>query len=69
MAEPRALGMYHPIHPFAAEVRKNTFSIIESVESLFPGVEQSTLTQIIENRFKPTNIYDLLAAEEERVES
>ena len=28
----------------------------ESVEALFPGIERSTLTQIIENKFKPTNI-------------
>lgn len=33
------------------------------------GVERSTLTQIIENRFKPTNIYRLLATEKERAES
>jgi len=36
---------------------------------LFPGVERSTLVQIIENRFKPTNIYQLLATEKERAES
>jgi len=32
------------------------------VETLFPGVERTTLVQIIENRFKPTNIYRLLAS-------
>ena len=31
-------------------------------------LEQSTLTQIAENRFKPTNIYQLLASEKERAE-
>ena len=42
---------------------------IDSVEILFPGVERSTLTQIIENRFKPTNIYRLLVSEKDRAES
>ena len=69
MAEPRALGTYHPTHPFAAEVRESASSVTESVESLFPGVERGTLVQIIENRFKPTNIYRLLATEKERAES
>jgi len=41
----------------------------DSVEILFPGVERGTLVQIIENRFKPTNIYRLLASEKERAES
>ena len=48
---------------------ENVSGIPESVESLFPGVERSTLVQIIENRFKPTNIYRLLATEKERAES
>jgi len=69
MAEPRALGRYHPTHPFTAEAWESISSITESVESLFPGVERSILTQIIENRFKPTNIYHLLATEKERAES
>lgn len=41
----------------------------KSVESLFPGVERGTLTQIIENRFKPTNIYRLLASEKDKAEA
>jgi len=41
----------------------------ESVESLFPGVERNTLVQIIENGFKPTNIYRLLASEKDRAET
>ncbi|KAG0641064.1 hypothetical protein HOY80DRAFT_1114733 [Tuber brumale] len=41
----------------------------EAVELLFPGVERSPLTQIIENRFKPTNICRLLATGEDRSES
>lgn len=43
--------------------------IAESVEILFPGLERSTLIQNIENRFKPTNIYRLLATEKDRAES
>jgi len=43
--------------------------IADSVEVLFPGVERNSLTQIIENQFKPTNIYRLLASERDRAES
>ena len=42
---------------------------MDSVEAWFPGVERATLTQIIENRFKPTNIHRLLASEKDRAES
>jgi len=44
-------------------------AISKSVEMLFPGVERSTLTQIIENRFQPTNSYRLLGTEKKRAES
>jgi len=40
--------------------------VVDSVETLFAGVERSTLVRIIENRFKATNIYRLLASEKER---
>lgn len=46
----------------AARVKK-------SVESLFPGVERGTLTQIVENRFKSTNIYRLLVTEKDKAEA
>ena len=36
---------------------------------MFPGVERTTLVQIIENKFKPTNIYRLLASEKDRAET
>ena len=39
------------------------------METLFPWVERSTLAQIIENWFKPTNIYRLLPSEKERAET
>jgi len=35
---------------------------------LVSGVERSTLVQIIENQFEPTNIYGPLASEKERAE-
>ena len=41
----------------------------DAVEIMFPGIKRATLVQIIENKFKPTNIYRLLASEKERAES
>ena len=67
--EPRTPGTYNPTYPFIEEARESAPGIPESVELLFPGVERTTLVQIIENRFKPTNIYRLLATEKERAES
>lgn len=54
-----------PIH----EHEESASAAMDSVEAWFPGVERATLTQIIENRFKPTNIYCLLASEKDRAES
>jgi len=67
--EPGALGMYNPTHPPIPQAGESASAMADSVETLFPGVERSTLIQIIENRFKPTNIYRLLASEKERAES
>jgi len=69
--EPRALGMDNPTHPSPPipQAGESASAMADSVETLFPGVERSTLIQIIENRFKPTNIYQLLASEKERAES
>ena len=50
-----------PTPPHISRNRESASSITESVELLFPGVEHSYLVQIIENRFKLTNIYRLLA--------
>ena len=55
------LGAYNFIPPPATLARESASAITNSVEALFPGVERSTLTQIVENRFIPTNIYRLLA--------
>ena len=68
-AERRGLGTYIS-HPPVMELGGESASgMAESVEILCPGVERSTLIQIIENRFKPTNIYRLLATEKDRAES
>ena len=61
--------MYSPILPPTTVAIESANVGAESIESLFPGVEHSTLTQIIENGFIPTNIYRLLASEKERVET
>ena len=63
------LGSYNFIPPPATFAIESTSAITNSVEVLFLGVERSTLTQIAENRFKPTNIYRLLASEKDRAES
>ena len=71
MAHPerRAPSTYHPT-PFSIELGGESASTLaDAVEVLFPGVERSTLVQIIENRFKPTNIYRLLASEKDLAES
>ena len=67
--EPRALGTYFPAEFPIGQTGESAASPRNSIEVLFPGVEGSTLTQIVENRFKPTNIYPLLASETERAES
>ena len=61
--------MYNPSHPSIPQAGESTSAMAESVENLFPGVERNTLIQIIEHRFKLTNIYQLLAREKERAES
>ena len=68
-SDPRALGMSNPTHTQFLPISESAASIADSVEILFPGVERTTLVQIIENKFKPTNIYRLLASEKDRAES
>jgi len=67
--EPQTLGMLDPTQPPSPQERQSAPGIIESVEVLFPAVERCTLVQIIDNQFKQTNIYRLLASEMERAES
>ena len=67
--EHRLPSMYPPQVASMYTKGESTSGIAESVEVLLPGVERSTLIQIIENRFKPTNIYRLLATEKDRAES
>lgn len=64
---PDVHGMYTPPPPICHD--ESASATLDLVEALFPGVERATLTQIIENRFKPTNIYRLLASEKDRAES
>ena len=68
-AEPGTMSTYIPTQNSIPQAGESVSATADSVESLFPGVERGTLTQIIENRFKPTNIYRLLASEKERAES
>jgi len=63
LPELRAPGTSYPIQPLIIAEGESASRMVESVETIFPGVERSTLVQIIENRFKPTNIYPLLASE------
>src|SRR5205807_2194617 len=67
--EPNPVGMLNPTHAPIAYHSESASGIIDSVETMFPGVERTTLVQIIENRFKPTNIHRLLASEKERAET
>ena len=63
------LGTSYPTqYPIEAE-GETARGVVTSVETLFPGVERSTVVQIVENRFKPTNICRLLASEKERAET
>ena len=68
-AEQSIYGMYNPTFRSMDMGGESASGIAESVETLFPGVELSMLIQIIENQFKPTNIYRLLATENDRAES
>lgn len=64
----RELGMYNINLSHGLMASESACGIPDSVEVHFPGVERDTLTQIIENRFKPTNIYRLLSSERDRAE-
>jgi len=59
--EPEAHGIFNPSQLPILPASESPSGIADSVEVLFPGVERATLVQIIENQFKPTNIYRLLA--------
>jgi len=61
--------MYNFNQPLPLQASESASGITDSVEVLFPGVERATLVQIIENRFKPTNIYRLLASEKDTAEA
>ncbi|KAG0138262.1 hypothetical protein HOY82DRAFT_596461 [Tuber indicum] len=65
---PRETGTFNPVMLHFTQANGSTSEGIDFVETLFPGVERATLAQIIENCFKPTNIYRLLGTEKERAE-
>ena len=65
LPQPTALGMSYPTQTPIAVEGARAGGIVDLVETQFPGVERSTLVQIIENCFKPTNIYRILASEKE----
>jgi len=67
--DPRELGMYNANLSHGPLAGESASGLADSVEVLFLGVERNTLTKIIENRFKPTNIHRLLASERDRAES
>ena len=61
--------MLNPAEPLMPNISESASGMMDSVETMLPGVERATLIQIIENRFKPTNIYRPLASEKERAET
>jgi len=67
--ELRALGMYDPSQSLFPHESERESTIAASLEVVFPGVERGTRVQSIENRFKPTNIYQLLASEKKPAET
>jgi len=69
LTELRAAGMLHATSPPIIGECPSAGGIVDSVQNIFPRVERSTLVQIIKNRFKPTNIYRLLASEKQRAET
>ena len=67
--EPNALVRLNPARAQNQNVSESASSILDAVPTMFPGVGRGPLLQIIENRFKPTKIYSLLASEKERAET
>ena len=57
LVELNVLGMLNPARPLMWNIGEIASGIIDSVETIFPGVERGTVIQIIENRFKSINIY------------
>ena len=68
MEELRAPGTYNLCPPPITHPRESASGFADSVEVLLPGVERRILVQIIQNRFKPINIYRLLPSEKARAE-
>jgi len=67
--EPGLPTMYNSTQFHMPSTGESVSTTANSVEMLCPEVEHSTLIQIIENHFKPTNICRLLASKKEPAES
>lgn len=65
----RAPGTSNPPQSLISNDSESTSHMVDSVETLFPGVEHSILVQIIQTRFKPRKSYCRLACRKERAES
>ena len=63
------MSTYIPTQHWVIPAGESASTMANSVEILFPRVEEGTLIQIMENQLKPTNIYCFLANEKRRAES
>ena len=69
LIEQNPLGMLNSTLISIRDQCESASEIIDSVETMFSGVERATVLQFMENQFKPTNIYRLLASEKDRAET
>ena len=49
LIEPNPFSILNPTHIHIAQASESASGVIDSVETMFPGVERATLQQIIEN--------------------
>ena len=63
--EPNVLRMFNHARPLMPNISQSASGMMDSVERMFGGVEGGRLIHIIENQFKPTDIYRVLASEKE----
>jgi len=68
MRAPRTLCMYNPSQHLFPDKSESSSMIAASVEELFLGVKCGTRVQIIETRFKRTNIYQVLSSQKAEAE-
>lgn len=63
--EQGAIGTFDPIHSILPPTDKSASGVLDLVETMFPGVERTTLVQIVENKFKLTKIDRLIASKKD----